>query len=48
MMNHHISENARQKILKEIAVRAQKLVLDLTYWYAPQLQFHHSLIDKHV
>lgn len=34
MIQHHISEHARQKILKEIAVRAQKHVLDLTYnWY---------------
>ncbi|KAF1928185.1 uncharacterized protein M421DRAFT_62973 [Didymella exigua CBS 183.55] len=34
MIEHHISEHARQKILKEIAVRAQKHVLDLTYnWY---------------
>ena len=28
MIGHHISEHARQKILKEIAVRAQKHVLD--------------------
>ena len=35
MIGHHVSEHARQKILKEIAVRAQKHVLDLTYnWYA--------------
>jgi hypothetical protein len=34
MIGHHISEHARQKILKEIAIRAQKLVLDMTYnWY---------------
>jgi hypothetical protein len=34
MIGHHISEHARQKILREIAVRAQKLVLDTTYnWY---------------
>ncbi len=34
MIQHHISEHACQKILKEIAVRAQKHVLDLTYnWY---------------
>ncbi len=31
MIGHHISEHARQKILKEIAIRAQKLVLDMTY-----------------
>jgi hypothetical protein len=35
MVGHHISEHARQKILKEIAIRAQKHVLDMTYnWYA--------------
>jgi hypothetical protein len=34
MVGHHISEHARQKILKEIAIRAQKHVLDMTYnWY---------------
>ena len=34
MIGHHISEHARQKILKEIAIRAQKQVLDMTYnWY---------------
>jgi len=34
MTGHHISEHARQKILKEIAIRAQKQVLDMTYnWY---------------
>jgi hypothetical protein len=34
MIGHHISEHARQKILKEIAIRAQKHVLDMTYnWY---------------
>ncbi|KAF2816278.1 uncharacterized protein BDZ99DRAFT_542640 [Mytilinidion resinicola] len=31
MTGHHISEHARQKILKEIAIRAQKQVLDMTY-----------------
>ncbi|KAH4121931.1 hypothetical protein HBI81_152990 [Parastagonospora nodorum] len=31
MVGHHISEHARQKILKEIAIRAQKYVLDMTY-----------------
>ncbi|ORX96227.1 hypothetical protein BCR34DRAFT_184775 [Clohesyomyces aquaticus] len=31
MIGHHISEHARQKILKEIAIRAQKHVLDMTY-----------------
>ena len=34
MIGYHISEHARQKILKEIAIRAQKHVLDMTYnWY---------------
>jgi hypothetical protein len=34
MIGHHITEHARQKILKEIAIRAQKHVLDMTYnWY---------------
>ncbi|KAI9682455.1 MAG: hypothetical protein M1829_000247 [Trizodia sp. TS-e1964] len=31
MAGHHISEYARQKILKEIAVHAQNFVLDMTY-----------------
>jgi len=31
MTGHHISEHARQKILKEIAIRAQKQVLDMTF-----------------
>ncbi|KAJ4308460.1 hypothetical protein N0V94_009345 [Neodidymelliopsis sp. IMI 364377] len=40
MIQHHISEHARQKILKEIAVRAQKHVLDLTYnWYTLSFGF---------
>lgn len=34
MIGYHISEHARQKILKEIAIRANKHVLDMTYnWY---------------
>ncbi|EDU44128.1 conserved hypothetical protein [Pyrenophora tritici-repentis Pt-1C-BFP] len=34
MIGHHISELARMKILKEVAVRAQKHVTDMTYnWY---------------
>jgi len=34
MIGYHITEHARQKILKEIAIRAQKHVLDMTYnWY---------------
>lgn len=34
MIGYHVSEHARQKILKEIAIRAQKHVLDMTYnWY---------------
>jgi hypothetical protein len=37
MIEHHISEHARQKILKEIAVRAQKHVLDLTYNWKQQV-----------
>ncbi|KAL9084309.1 MAG: hypothetical protein Q9165_008137 [Trypethelium subeluteriae] len=31
MMGYHITEHARQRILKEVALRAQKLVLDVTY-----------------
>ncbi|KAI9690671.1 MAG: hypothetical protein M1820_009905 [Bogoriella megaspora] len=31
MIGYHITEHARQRILKEIAIRAQKLVLDVTY-----------------
>lgn len=38
-MSYHISEHARQKILKEIAIRAQKMALDITYdLYAPRSQ----------
>lgn len=41
MVGHHISEHARQKILKEIAIRAQKHVLDMTYnWYELSFGFH--------
>jgi hypothetical protein len=41
MIGHHISEHARQKILKEIAIRAQKLVLDMTYnWYDTVFGLH--------
>src|SRR3954471_6397257 len=40
MTGHHISEHARQKILKEIAIRAQKQVLDMTYnWYETSFGF---------
>lgn len=45
MIEHHISEHARQKILKEIAVRAQKHVLDLTYnWY--ELSFGFRILQE--
>ncbi|KAI8933346.1 hypothetical protein NX059_009968 [Plenodomus lindquistii] len=37
MIGHHISELARQRILKEIAIRAQKLVLDMTYNWRQQV-----------
>ncbi|USP72813.1 hypothetical protein yc1106_00087 [Curvularia clavata] len=37
MIGHHISEHARQKILKEIAIRAQKQVLDMTYNWKQQI-----------
>ncbi|KAF1996961.1 hypothetical protein P154DRAFT_471660 [Amniculicola lignicola CBS 123094] len=37
MIGHHISEHARQKILKEIAIRAQKHVLDMTYNWRQQV-----------
>ncbi|KAH7413865.1 hypothetical protein DE146DRAFT_10333 [Phaeosphaeria sp. MPI-PUGE-AT-0046c] len=37
MIGHHISELARQKILKEIAIRAQKHVLDMTYNWRQQV-----------
>jgi hypothetical protein len=41
MVGHHISEHARQKILKEIAIRAQKHVLDMTYnWYELSFGFY--------
>ena len=32
MAEYHITEYGRQKILKEVAMRAQKLVLDMV-WY---------------
>ncbi|KAK7189800.1 hypothetical protein PSPO01_04190 [Paraphaeosphaeria sporulosa] len=37
MIGHHITEHARQKILKEIAIRAQKHVLDMTYNWRQQV-----------
>ncbi|KAF2276445.1 uncharacterized protein EI97DRAFT_398223 [Westerdykella ornata] len=37
MIGYHISEHARQKILKEIAIRAQKHVLDMTYNWRQQV-----------
>lgn len=37
MIGHHISELARQRILKEIAIRAQKMVLDMTYNWRQQV-----------
>ncbi|KAF2871125.1 hypothetical protein BDV95DRAFT_595019 [Massariosphaeria phaeospora] len=37
MIGHHIGEHARQKILKEIAIRAQKHVLDMTYNWRQQV-----------
>ncbi|KAF7442773.1 hypothetical protein A1F94_012839 [Pyrenophora tritici-repentis] len=46
MIGHHISELARMKILKEVAVRAQKHVTDMTYnWRAqvpvlPEIRTH--------
>jgi hypothetical protein len=51
MIGYHISEHARQKILKEIAIRAQKHVLDMTYnWYDfpfGSLFFHSAnLVDR--
>lgn len=50
MIGHHISELARQKILKEIAIRAQKHVLDMTYnWYGLSfgfLLFHTNTSDR--
>ncbi|KAF2090679.1 hypothetical protein K490DRAFT_34895 [Saccharata proteae CBS 121410] len=48
MTGHHITEHARQKILKEIAIRAQKQVLDMTYnWCAlpPTLYIPKSLTE---
>ncbi|PVI04376.1 hypothetical protein DM02DRAFT_651764 [Periconia macrospinosa] len=37
MIGYHITEHARQKILKEIAIRAQKHVLDMTYNWRQQV-----------
>jgi len=40
MIGHHISEHARIKILKEVAIRAQKYVVNMTYnWYAAMLEY---------
>lgn len=34
MMTHHIGDSARQKILKELSMRLQKQVADVTSpWY---------------
>ncbi|KAF2113672.1 hypothetical protein BDV96DRAFT_647924 [Lophiotrema nucula] len=53
MIGNHISEHARQKILKEIAIRAQKHVLDMTYnWkqaapILPEIKAHiESIISR--
>ncbi|KAI9829689.1 MAG: hypothetical protein M1819_006060 [Sarea resinae] len=50
MTGHHISEYARQKILKEIAFRAQKQVLDMTYNWKQAVQAAPILpeIRKHI
>jgi hypothetical protein len=46
MIGHHISEHARIKILKEVAIRAQKYVVNMTYnWKAkneilPEIRTH--------
>ncbi|KZF20265.1 hypothetical protein L228DRAFT_240804 [Xylona heveae TC161] len=40
MTGHHISEYARQRILKEIAIRAQKQVLDMTYNWKQAVPIH--------
>ncbi|KAI9722916.1 MAG: hypothetical protein M1812_001364 [Candelaria pacifica] len=46
MTSHHISEYARQKILKEIAIRAQKQVLDMNHHWKqavptlPEIRVH--------
>lgn len=33
MSEYHITEYGRQKILKEVAMRAQRLVVDMTWYY---------------
>ncbi|KAI9685045.1 MAG: hypothetical protein M1822_005437 [Bathelium mastoideum] len=53
MMGYHITEHARQRILKEVAVRAQKLVLDVTYRWKealpvlPEIRTHIENIVAH-
>ena len=53
MMGYHITEHARQRILKEVAVRAQKLVLDVTYRWKealpvlPEIRTHIENIVSH-
>ena len=48
MIGHHITEHARQKILKEIAIRAQKHVLDMTYnWYENTFGSAHLPVTNH-
>ena len=46
MSEYHITEYGRQKILKEVVMRAQKLVIDMM-WYVESNQsfevFDHSI-----
>jgi hypothetical protein len=36
MSEYHITEYGRQKILKEVAMRVQRLVVDLTWYENPK------------
>jgi len=43
MSEYHITEYGRQKILKEVVMRAQKLVIDMM-WYV-NAKFYHAYIS---
>jgi hypothetical protein len=44
MSEYHITEYGRQKILKEVAMKVQRLVVDLTWYERPEL-FTQDLAD---
>jgi hypothetical protein len=44
MSEYHITEYGRQKILKEVAMKVQRLVVDLT-WYEGLESFTYNSTD---